>query len=193
MGDEMIELLKSGTINNRLLSELALHPEFQRFLTDVEIYVDRIADMRIRDINTVLDAVRQQVITQRNPGENDLYVRTLELAQVDEDDYFSHVLHEDLDKIIRDVRDTHRKDSLTAEDTTPAEAVKKQLEASMQYEGSADEKRVRIYLASLGIDYDALTPEEVVTQIRILKKSRHMKSQISQRGKASGKKKGKKR
>ena len=193
LGDEMIELLKSGTINNRLLSELALHPEFQRFLTDIEIYVDRIADMRIRDINTVLDAVRQQVITQRNPGENDLYVRTLDLAQVDEDDYFSHVIHEDLDKIIRDVRDTHRKDSLTAEDTTPAEAVKKQLEASMQYEGSADEKRVRIYLASLGIDYDALTPEEVVTQIRILKKSRHMKSQISQRGKASGKKKGKKR
>ena len=42
-----------------------------------------------------------------------------------------------------------------------------------------------MFLASLGIDYDTLTPEEFVTQINILNKSKHLKSPYSQRGKAS--------
>lgn len=67
LSDEMIALLKSGSINNRLLSELALHRDFQRFLVDIEIFVDRIADMRIHDMNALLEANRQQII-QQNTG-----------------------------------------------------------------------------------------------------------------------------
>lgn len=81
----MIELLKSGKLNNRLLSELALHKDFQRFLVDIEIFVDRVADMRINDMNAILEANRKQIMEKHNPGENDLYVRTLELAQVSEE------------------------------------------------------------------------------------------------------------
>ena len=84
LGDDMIELLKSGKLNNRLLSELALHKDFQRFLVDIEIFVDRVADMRINDMNAILEANRKQIMEKHNPGENDLYVRTLELAQVSE-------------------------------------------------------------------------------------------------------------
>lgn len=58
LGDDMIVLLKSGKINNRLLSEIALHKGFQRLMVDIEIFVDRIADMRITDMNTVLEATR---------------------------------------------------------------------------------------------------------------------------------------
>ena len=39
--------------------------------------------------------------------------------------------------------------------------------------------------SALGIDYDSLSSEEFVTQINILKKSKHLKSPYSQRGKAS--------
>ena len=58
LSDDMIDLLESGKINNRLLSEIATHEDFRRFLTDIEIYVDRIADMRINDLNAVLGVVR---------------------------------------------------------------------------------------------------------------------------------------
>ena len=81
LSDDMTTLLKSGKINNRLLCEMATHKNFQRLMVDMEIFVDRIADMRIRDTNAVLEATRQQVMEKYNPGENDLYVRTLELAQ----------------------------------------------------------------------------------------------------------------
>ena len=184
LSDDMIALLKSGKINNRLLCEMAAHKDFQRLMVDMEIFVDRIADMRIRDTNAVLEATRQQVMEKYNPGENDLYVRTLELAQISEDEYFSHVVHKDIDSIMRDIRDAHRKDALTADAETPAMEAQKQLETAMSYEGSEDEKKARVFLASLGIDYDALSQEEFVTVINVLKKSAHMKSPYSQRGKA---------
>ena len=185
LNDDMIALLKSGKLNTRLLCEMALHKDFQRMMVDIEIFVDRIADMRINDMNTVLNATRRQMIEKYNPGENDLYVRTLELVQISEDDYFGHVVHQDIDGIMQDIRDAHRKDALTADVKTPAMEAQKQLETAMSYEGSEDEKKARVFLASLGIDYDTLTQEEFVTVINVLKKSAHMKSPYNQRGKAT--------
>lgn len=51
-------------------------------------------------------------------------------------------------------------------------------------------------LATMGIDYDAITMEQFVNLIEVLKLSKHMNSPISQRGKATmthGKGKRKKR
>lgn len=87
LSDDMVTLLSSGKINNRLLCEIATHENFQRLMTDIEIFVDRIADMRIAQMNLVLEATRQEVIRSHAPGENDLYVRTLELGQVQESDF----------------------------------------------------------------------------------------------------------
>ena len=127
----MIALLKSGKLNNRLLCEMATHKDFQRLIVDMEIFVDRIADMSINDMNTVLDATRRQVIEKYNPGENDLYVRTLKLAQISEDDYFSHVVHNDIDGIMRDIRDARKNDTMTADKKSPATEAQRQLETAM--------------------------------------------------------------
>ena len=62
LGDDAIEVLRTGKFNHRLLSELICHKDFQRFMLDAEIYVDRIADMRINDMNAVLEAVRQMAL-----------------------------------------------------------------------------------------------------------------------------------
>lgn len=185
LSDEMITVLKSGKINNRLLCELATHKDFQRLMVDMEIYVDRIADMRINDLNAVLEAMRQTVIDKQNPGDNDLYVRALELAQVDEDEYFSHVIHKDLGRILRDIRKAHRTDTTTADVASPAAETQKKLQEAMSYGGSDEEKKARAFLVTYGIDYDALTMDEFVTLIDILKKSKHMKSPYSQRGKGN--------
>ena len=88
LSDKMVALLSSGKINNRLLCEIATHENFQRLMTDIEIYVDRIADMRIAQMNLVLEATRQEVLRSHAPGKNDLYVRTLELGQVQESDFW---------------------------------------------------------------------------------------------------------
>ena len=183
LSDEMIDVLKSGKINKRLLSELIAHPDFRRFLVDMEIFVDRIADMRVHDMNAMLDAARRMVMEQQGPDENDLYIRTLELSQVSEEDYFSHILRDDLDRIAADIRDRHRKDTTTADAASPAAEVMEKLQEAMHYEGSAEEKQARLFLSQLGIDYDKLTQEEFVSLIGILKKSALLKSPIKHRGK----------
>lgn len=114
-----------------------------------------------------------------------MYLRTLELAQVQEDEYFGHVISKDLITILRDIRDTHRKDATTADESCAALEVQKQLQDAMDYKGSTEEKKARLFLANLGIDYDALTMEQFANLIEVLKLSKHMNSPISQRGKGS--------
>lgn len=184
LGDASIDVLKTGKFNHRLLSELICHKDFQRFLLDAEIYVDRIADMRVNDMNAVLEAVRQMALMKNGGDANDLYLRTLEVAQIREDEYFGSLIAGDLKGILRDIRNEHRPDTMTADEVSLAATVQGQLQDAMNFEGSSEEKQVRSFLATFGIDYDKLTKEQFVSLIEILKLSKYLKSPINQRGKA---------
>ena len=196
LGDDAIEVLRTGKFNHRLLSELICHKDFQRFMLDTEIYVDRIADMRVNDMNAVLEAVRQMTLMKNGGEENDLHLRTLEVAQIREDEYFGSLIAGDLKDILRDIRSEHRPDTMTADETSLAATMRGQLQDAMNFEGSSEEKKAKALLATLGIDYDAITMEQFVNLIEVLKLSKHLKTPISQRGKTTmthGKGKRKKR
>ena len=184
LSDASIDVLRTGKFNHRLLSELICHKDFQRFLLDAEIYVDRIADMRVNDMNAVLEAVRQMALMKNGGDANDLYLRTLEVAQIREDEYFGSLIAGDLKGILRDIRNEHRPDTMTADEVSLAATVQGQLQDAMNFEGSSEEKQVRSFLATFGIDYDKLTKEQFVSLIEILKLSKYLKSPINQRGKA---------
>ena len=185
LGDDAIEVLKTGKFNHRLLSELICHKDFQRFMLDAEIYVDRIADMRVNDMNAVLEAVRQMALMKNGGEENDLHLRTLEVAQIREDEYFGSLIADDLKGILCDIRSEHRPDTMTADETTLVATVQGQLQDAMNFEGSVEEKKAKALLATLGIDYDAITMEQFVNLIEVLKLSKHLKTPISQRGKTT--------
>ena len=185
LGDDAIEVLRTGKFNHRLLSELICHKDFQRFMLDTEIYVDRIADMRVNDMNAVLEAVRQMALMKNGGEENDLHLRTLEVAQIREDEYFGSLIADDLKGILCDIRSEHRPDTMTADETTLVATVQGQLQDAMNFEGSVEEKKAKALLATLGIDYDAITMEQFVNLIEVLKLSKHLKTPISQRGKTT--------
>ena len=196
LSDDAMDVLKSGVFNHRLLSEMICHKDFQTLMLDAEIYVDRIADMRIHDMNAVLEATRQMVLAKRKGEKEDLYSHTLAVAQVQEEEYFAHVVSKDMAEILHDIRSAYKADTTTADVTSSVAQVKQQLEDAVNFEGSAEEKKIRVYFASIGLDYDTLTKEEFVAIISALKKSKLLDSPISQRGKATlthGKGKRKKR
>jgi len=183
--DDAVDAIQDGKYNKRLLSELLVHDKFQQLMVDAEVYVDRIADSRINDMNAMLEAVRQQIIQQYAVEDEDLHTRTLALAQIQTAEYFKQVLSDDLIGILSDIRELHRQDVTTADGKSAAEAVSEYLQTAMSYEGSSQEKQARVYLAGLGIDYDAITKEEFVTLIGILQKSKKLKiRQGNQRGKS---------
>ena len=184
--DDAVDAIRDGKYNKRLLSELLVHDKFQQLIVDAEVYVDRIADSRINDMNTMLEAVRQQVIQQYAAEDGDLHTRTLALAQIQTAEYFKQVLSDDLIGILSDIREAHKQDSTTADGESSAEAVSEYLQTAMSYEGSPQEKQARVYLAGLGIDYDAITKEQFVTLMDILAKSKKLQiRQASRRGKSS--------
>ena len=196
LSDDAVDVLRDGRFNHRLLSELICHKDFQRFMLDAEIYVDRIADMRVNDMNAVLEAVRQTALMKNGGEENDLHLRTLEVAQIREDEYFGSLIADDLKGILRDIRSEHRPDTMTADEISLAATMQDQLQDAMNFEGSSEEKKAKALLSTLGIDYDAITMEQFVNLIEVLKLSKHLKTPISQRGKTTmthGKGKRKKR
>lgn len=184
LSDTMIELLRSGKINNRLLCELATHPNFQRLMVDMEICIDRIANMRVEQMNLVMEATRQAILEEHSPGENDLYVRTLELGQVQESEFFSHVLHDDLDSIVRDIQKAHLKDKTTADPQPTLEDVKNQFEQAMQ-QGSNAELVIHEFCDKMQIPYEKISSEDFSAFLRILSLSKLLKNPNNMRGKAS--------
>lgn len=149
--------------------------------SDTELSALHLSD----DAIDVLKAVRQMVLMQQGETENDLYLRTLELAQVQEDEYFGNVISDDLKLILRDIREAHQNDATTADSHSPALDVQQSLQEAMNYKGSNAEKQARIFLATFGIDYDAITMEQFVNLIEVLKLSKHLKPSINQRGKTN--------
>jgi hypothetical protein len=181
LSDDMIKLLSSGKINNQLLCEIATHKDFRRFMTDIEIFVDRIADMRLENMNVILESTRQNIIQKYAPDENDLHLRTLEPAQVKEDDFFDYIVHGDIDRIMRDIRDTHTKDKTTSDNQPALDDIQKDFEEAMNY-GSNEKALIRMFCSQMSISYEELSSEEFTTFLGILKKSKHIKNPRNMRG-----------
>lgn len=122
-------------VNRRLLQELVSHEEFPRLLADIEIYIDNIAGMQIQNLNAWIDVVRQELIAKHNPGKDDPTLRVLEAAHINDDEYFSHLVNEDIDRIIRDLREKHRKDSTSAPEVSVVQKMKQDLDEVANFKG----------------------------------------------------------
>ena len=112
------------------------------------------------------------MIDKHNPDKDDSTLRVLEAAHIHDDEYFSHLVNEDIDCIIRDLRDKHRKDSTSAPEVSVAQQMKKDLDEVANFKGGRLEKQMILYCKQLQIDYRKLTEEEFRWFIRILKKSK---------------------
>ncbi len=175
LSDGAVDVLKNGQFNHRLLCELMVHEDFLRLMTDLEIYVDGYVSENIQNLNAGLEAVRQVLKKQYAADENDLYMSTLKLGQIDEDEYFGCVLYDELAAILKNIKADHRKD-MTTSDGSIVDKLIKELEDAQKLEGSADEKKIRTALKIIGIDYDKLTEDEKKLLKKIVYRTTLLKS-----------------
>ena len=103
-----------------------------------------------------------------------LYMSTLKLGQIDEDEYFGRVLYDELVAILKNIKTEHRKDKTTS-DGSMIDNLMKELEDAQKLEGSADEKKIRTALKAIGINYDKLTEDERKLIKKILYKTAMLK------------------
>ena len=121
LSDDMIELLKSGLIDNSLLCELAVHPDFPRLMADLEIYVNGIAGKQVQSANAIVDAVSATIMKQYNPGLSDPQLRQLIAAHIDDDSFCRYVIQQDINKIALDLREAHKDDFFSVPEDNPLE------------------------------------------------------------------------
>ena len=89
-------------------------------MADTEIYVDGVATMHFKDFNSLLDVLREKILSQYQPVEEDTTLKALETMQVQEEDYFCHVTHRTWDTILHDIREAHKDDMDSAPDGSNA-------------------------------------------------------------------------
>ena len=185
LSDEALEKLRTGTFNHRLLSEMIAHDGFPRLMTDMEIVVDRIAEMRVQNMDVILEKARQEVIAKHNPDENDLHMRTIEQAlKLDEKSFFGHVVHEDVDTIMYDIREAHKTDSMTADEgSVPTkDTVMDQIHEAMDSKTGA-EFIAKQFCDAMQIPREKVSENEMIMLINLLGKSPQIKNLNSRRGK----------
>lgn len=110
-------------------------------------------------------------------------VQNLNAAHINEDEYFRHVVQEDMDGIIKSIKDSNRQDSTSAPETDFVQELKQGLEFVSSIEGSAQKKQVALYCRQLGIDYTKLTEVKFEAIMRVLQKFKHLKGRGKRRRK----------
>ena len=145
LSDAALTLLKDRKINTLLLSELITHEQFRKLMLDLEIYVDGLADMQVKSLNFVVDTGRKRLVKRYNPDEYDLVLNTLKAQHLELNDYFAHVIDDDMHTIIQDIRNAHKGDLDSAPPKTVTEYWEDIIEKAESFAGTSKQKLAYIF------------------------------------------------
>ena len=182
LSDEMIDLLKSGRIDNTLLCELAAHPDFPRLMADLEIYVNGTALKQVQSANAIVDIMSATIMKQHNPGLSDPQLRQLVAAHIDDDSFCRYVIQQDINKIALDLREAHKEDFFSVPEDNPLEDFLQTAEETAK-EGSDPEQASLAFICKrLKLNLKKLSEEEKKWLKKIAQKSDLLKNPNPQRG-----------
>lgn len=182
LSDDMVDLLKSEAINNRLLCEIATHDKFKELMADTEIFVYGVATRHFNDLNTSLENVRTKIISQNSDIEEDIPLKTLLAAQISEEDFFCHVTHKTWDTILKDICKNHEHDIDSIPDADDILSMQK-LNQIMKSSGNSIDKYIEVFCNSLGIKHKKFRKMKRNLLENYLKNLQQLKIQVSALGK----------
>ena len=151
LSDAALSLLKDRKLNSLLLSELITHEQFRKLMLDLEIYVDGLADMQVKSLNFVVDTSRKVLMKRYNPDEYNLQLGTLNAQHLELNEYFSHVIDDDMHTIIKDIRNAHKGDIDSAPQKTLTDHWEEILEKAEAFAGTSKQKLAYIFSQFLKI------------------------------------------
>ena len=182
LSDEMIDLLKSGRVDNALLCELAAHPDFPRLMADLEIYVNGIATKQVQGANAIVDAVSAKIMKKHNPGMSDTQLRQLITAHIDEDEFCRYVIQRDINGIALALREAHRDDFFSVPEDNPLKGFLQAVDEAASEDGDPEQASLAFICKRLKLNLKKLSDEEKKWLKKIAEKSDLLKNPNPQRG-----------
>ena len=151
----------------------------------MEIYVDNLAAMQIHNMNKYIEFTRTK-LQENGTSTTDHYMKTLEAATINEDEYFANLLGNDIAEIAKDIKETHKKDSNTGSDTTEVDEIEDAFE-QVQKADNATQAQMIMYSKMFKINFSKMDPYEFKTFADILQ--RYSDAFKTPKGNGRGKKK----
>ena len=182
LSDDMIELLKSGLVNNSLLCELATHPDFPRLMADLEIYVNGVAVKQVQAANAIVDTMSATIMKRYNPGLTDPQLRQLVAAHIDDDSFCRYVIQQDINKIALDLRKAHKDDFFSVPEDNPLEDFLQTAEETAKEDSDPEQASLAFICKRLKLNLKKLSEEEKKWLKKIAQKSDLLKNPNPQRG-----------
>jgi transcriptional regulator with XRE-family HTH domain len=173
LSDGAIEILKSETLNNRLVSELIAHPDFPRLMSAAEVYIDRKVLPQMNTMNAMYKAAESAIKEKFEVADNDEIISLLQEAIVDEDEYLRYRISERFNALMKSLFDAHKKDALPDEQTAVLQEMKTALSdypAQQEQEEKARWK-MTLFAKQIGLNITELTDGEIAVLMKTLRKS----------------------
>ena len=137
----------------------------------------------LQNLNAWVDVARAEIMEKYQPGEHDGTMYLLNAAHIEEGEYFSRRVHDDMDAIMADIKEAHKTRSESAPDTSVVDELKRDIDEAASFKGSRLEQLIFLFCKQTKIRYNKLTEEERQWLVRIAQKSELAKGGASQRGK----------
>jgi len=175
-----IDVLKSGKLNNYLVSELLTHPDFQQLLTAIEIYIDRKVLPQMSAANAMYKFTEKTITENFKVSSRDEVIAFLQQSVIDEDEYLLYRISERFNAIMKSLFDKHEKNAPPAENP-----IVSQFEKDIQYyldnKDNPARAKLTILAKQIGLNLSKLSDEEIMIMMKAFDKSELYK-------KATGKK-----
>lgn len=187
LDDETISILIIEKLNNRLLCEVINHKDFWKSLNDTEIYIDSLATTQIRNLNDYVATMRAKIQMRNQVSDTEHYIKTLRASEIEEDDYFSRLIGEDITVIAKDLKEIHKKERETSDNHSP---LSEAFEIIVEFEqtSGALKKTLVVLGRQLDMNNTKMDPCDLQAFTNLCEKySNVYKRQLSGRGKSKQK------
>ena len=133
--------------------------------------MDGIATSHFNDFNSLLEVLREKVLSEYQPVEEDIALKALEAMQIQEEDYFCQVTHRTWDAILHDIREAHKDDTDSASDGSNALNLIKDAKKALAVPGSYLDVFTALMCTQLQIRYEKLSEQERTVLKNVMKKT----------------------
>ena len=179
LSDSAIETLKSKKLNNRLVSELLSHADFQQLLSAVEVYIDKKLLPHMNTMNAVYKLAETTIKENYAVEDNDEIMAFLQNSVIDEDEFLRYRISERFNAIMKSLFDEHRKDGLPPEQSEVIDDMKEMVQAYLTEKDRApDRAKVIVFAKQIGLNLTKLTDDEILILTKALENSRAFKKGV---------------
>ena len=164
--NKALEVLRSGKINSRLVSEIIENEYFSALMMDAEVYVDGFVEDKLEQNNRLLDIAREKV-AEKTGDDPDTTLTTLNHIHYAQEDYFAGVLSKDFIPILKDLKKAHHDSNETSDRPFTKEEIIKVMKSVNDIPGGGSKKLAAIINAffKIGLNKKNIDKtEELITK-----------------------------